>query len=76
MSILDIDDSGDTAALAETFPTRPHLQLPNEELESLHPRTLAPPDEPLQDLACDECDQVCKHGLQLAKEVREVTAEC
>ena len=69
------DSTGDTAAMEETFPIMPHLQLSGEEIEALHPRILAPPEEPLWDLACDNCDQVYQHGLQLARELQEATDE-
>ena len=61
--------------MEETFPIMPHLQLSGEEIEALHPRILAPPEEPLWDLACDNCDQVYQHGLQLARELQEATDE-
>ena len=56
------DSTRDTAAMGETFPIMPHLQLSSEEIEALHHRILAPPGEPLCDLACDNCDQVYQHG--------------
>jgi hypothetical protein len=61
--------------MEETFPIMPHLQLSGKEIEALHPRILAPPEEPLWDLACDNCDQVYQHGLQLARELQEATDE-
>ena len=53
----------------------PHLQLSSEEIEALHLRILAPPEEPLRDLPCDDCDQVYQHGLQLAREFQEAADE-
>ena len=53
------------------FLTMPlHLQLSSEEIEALHPCIRSLPGEPMQDLACDDCDQVYQHGLQLAKSCR------
>ena len=70
-----MDDTGDTAAMGETFPTMPHLQLSNEKSEALHLRILAPPEEPLCNLGCDDSDQVYQHGLHPAWELQEATDE-
>ena len=59
----------------ETFPTLPHLDFSEEDLERLHPRILAPPEEPLHDLVRDEHDPVYQHGLGVAKELQEQADE-
>ena len=74
-TVENADEPGETAALGETFPTLPHLHLSGEALEARHPRILAPPEEPLQDLAQDETDQIYKYGMGLARELQETTDE-
>ena len=59
----------------ETFPTLPHLDFSEEDLERLHPRILAPPEEPLHDLLQDEHDAVYQYGLKVAKELEEQADE-
>ena len=49
----------------------PHLELSDEEMDTLHPSHLAPTEEPLQDLVCDESGQVYQRGLRLAKELQD-----
>ena len=53
----------------------PHLDFSEEDLERLHPRILAPPEEPLHDLLQDEHDAVYQHGLKVAKELQEQADE-
>ena len=67
--------SSGSPALDETSPRMPHLELSEEEMDTLHPSLLAPTDELLQDLVCDKSDQVCQLGLRLAKELQEGTDE-
>ena len=74
-TVENAEDPSETAALGETFPTLPHLRLSGEALEARHPRILAPPEEPLQDLARDEADQIYQHGMSLARELQEDTDE-
>ena len=59
----------------ETFPTLPHLDFSEEDLERLHPRILAPPEEPLHDLLQDDHDPVYQYGLKVAKELQEQADE-
>ena len=73
--VENAEDPSETAALGETFPTLPHLHLSGEALEARHPRILAPPEEPLQDLAQDETDQIYQYGMGLARELQETTDE-
>ena len=70
-----VEDAGGPSAGRETFPTLPHLDFSEEDLERLHPRILAPPEEPLHDLVRDEHDPVYQHGLGVAKELQEQADE-
>ena len=70
-----VEDAGEPSAGRETFPTLPHLDFSEEDLERLHPRILAPPEEPLHDLMQDEHDAVYQHGLRVAKELEEQADE-
>ena len=45
-------------ALDETSRRMPHLELSEEELDSLYLKLLAPNEAPLHDVACDEDDDV------------------
>ena len=42
---------------------------------AIHPRLLAPTEEPLHDLACDGDDYVYQRGLRIAEELQEDTEE-
>ena len=70
-----VEDAGEPSAGRETFPTLPHLDFSEEDLERLHPRILAPPEEPLHDLVQDEHDPVYQYGLGVAKELQEQADE-
>ena len=59
----------------ETFPTLPHLDLSDEDLERLHPMIPAPPEEQLDDLLHDDHDQVYQHGLFGATNLQEEADE-
>ena len=54
----------------ETSSRTPHLELSEEEMDALHPRLLAPAEDPLHDFACDEGDYVYQRGLRLAEELQ------
>ena len=47
------------------------MELSKEEIDALHPRLLAPTEEPLHDLACDGDDYVYQRGLRIAEELQE-----
>ena len=64
-----------TTTAEETFPTLPHLDFSEEDLERLHPRILAPPEELLEDLLRDDHDCVYQHGLDVAKDLQEQADE-
>ena len=70
-----VEDAGGPSDGRETFPTLPHLDFSEEDLERLHPRILAPPEKPLHDLLQDEHDAVYQHGLKVAKELEEQADE-
>ena len=70
-----VEDAGGPSGGRETSPTMPHLDFSEEDLERLHPRILAPPEEPMHDLLKDEHDAVFQHGLKLAEEIQEQTDE-
>ena len=69
----DTSQASGSPALDETFPRMPHLDLTEEDLDSVYPRFLAPTEEPLHDVACDEDDDVYQRGLRIAKELQEDT---
>ena len=64
-----------TTTARETFHTMPHLDLSDEDLESLHPRILAPPEEPLHDFVQDDHDPVYQYGFKVAKDVQDQADE-
>ena len=65
--------ASESPALDETCPRTPHLELSEEEMDALYPRLLAPTEEPLHDLACDEGGYVYQLGLRIAEELQENT---
>ena len=48
----------------------PHLHLSEEELAFRHPSILAPPEEPLPDVQCDDDDAVFVHGCKFAESIQ------
>ena len=65
-----ISQASESTALDETFPRTPHLELSEEEMDALHPRLLAPTEEPLHDLACDGDGYVYQRGLRIVEELQ------
>ena len=56
--LQDAEESSVATTAGETFLALLHLDLSEEDLEIQHPRIVAPPEEPLEDLVQHGPDQV------------------